>query len=85
MPRNKENKQVSSDSSTNPHSYPKPLSPQGALRRFSHHGSGFIISGYVRKVNEEIPRCLITLLRALLETWSPGFFYICASVKIQVG
>lgn len=39
----------------------------------------------MRKVNEEIPRCLITLLRALLETWSPGFFYVCASVKIQVG
>lgn len=64
-------------------SYPKPLSSQGALRRLSHYGSGFIIPGYVRKVNEEIPRCLITLLRALLETWSPGFFYICASVRFK--
>ena len=56
---------------------PKPLSSQGALRRFSSYGYGFIISGYMRKVNEEISRCLVTLLRALLEIRSLG--YVCLS------
>ena len=78
------NKQVSSDSLTKSYIYPKPLSSQGALRRFSSYGYGFIISGYMRKVNEEISRGLITLLRALLEIRSLGYVCMCASVKMQV-
>lgn len=78
------NKQVSSDSLTKSYIYPKPLSSQGALRRFSSYGYGFIISGYMRKVNEDISMCLVTLLRALLEIRSLGYVCMCASVKMQV-
>lgn len=78
------NKQVSSDSLTKSYIYPKALSSQGALRRFSSYGYGFIISGYMRKVDEDISRCLVTLLRALLEIRSLGYVCMCASVKMQV-
>lgn len=33
----------------------------------------------------EISRCLVTLLRALLEIRSLGYVCMCASVKMQVG